>query len=241
MSEPLTPGRFVQALQSKRRAAKRRSVILFSSLAVVVVGLALGTWLLFFSTVFAAQQVSTSGLELLTEEEVAQAAAVPVGEPLLRIATEAVEERVRTLAPVDEVEVARRFPDAIEIVVTERRMEYQRERNGQFEWIDDEGVVFHTTAEPTAGAMLARSDTEEQRLLADIATVARHVPWEVRPAVSAINAQAVDQISLQLSEDRTVVWGSAEESELKAQVLEALLEIDATVFDVSAPRHPTTR
>ncbi|AQP46008.1 hypothetical protein RPIT_04040 [Tessaracoccus flavus] len=237
----MTPGRFVQALQSKRRAAKRRTLILWGGVAVLVVGAAVGTWLLFFSPVFAAQQVSTSGLELLTEEQVAQAAAVPVGEPLLRISTQSAEERVRELAPVDEVDVVRRFPDAIEIIVTERRMQYQRERGGQFEWIDEDGVVFHSTAEPSSGALLARSDTEEQRLLADIATVARHVPGEIRPEVEAIQADAVDQISLLLPEGRTVVWGSAEESELKAQVLEALLEIDATVFDVSAPRHPTTR
>ena len=38
-----------------------------------------------------------------------------------------------------------------------------------------------------------------------------------------------------------VFWGSAEQSELKSQVTDLLLEGDGKVFDVSAPTHPTRR
>jgi cell division protein FtsQ len=37
------------------------------------------------------------------------------------------------------------------------------------------------------------------------------------------------------------MWGSAEASERKAEVLTALMRLRAKVYDVSAPEAPTTR
>ena len=57
-----------------------------------------------------------------------------------------------------------------------------------------------------------------------------------------MTAEAVDRITLTLEGGRTLVWGSAEESELKAEVAAALFaSVEAEVYDVSAPRHPTTK
>jgi cell division protein FtsQ len=52
--------------------------------------------------------------------------------------------------------------------------------------------------------------------------------------------QTVDQISLVLRDGRTVVWGSADESGLKAKVLAVLLRQRAQTYDVSVPGQPTT-
>jgi len=59
--------------------------------------------------------------------------------------------------------------------------------------------------------------------------------------ITLLQASAVDQIQVQLSDGDTVVWGSAEQSQLKAQVLSVLLSQEASVYDVSAPHAPTTR
>ena len=47
--------------------------------------------------------------------------------------------------------------------------------------------------------------------------------------------------SLELRDGRTVVWGSAEESGAKAEVLAALLEQPGATYDVSVPSQPTIR
>ena len=46
---------------------------------------------------------------------------------------------------------------------------------------------------------------------------------------------------LELSGRGEVNWGSAEQSVLKSEVVVPLLALDARVYDVSAPTHPTTR
>ena len=47
--------------------------------------------------------------------------------------------------------------------------------------------------------------------------------------------------SLRLRDGTRVLWGSAEQSELKAQVIDVLLKEGGSVFDVSAPAYPTRR
>jgi len=117
---------------------------------------------------------------------------------------------------------------------------YQRARDDGVDWVDSDGVVFRHTDDPT-GVIQVETDTDDQRLLADVATVVLALPDDVSGKVRSFQADAVDQIEFHISGGRTVVWGSADESDLKAQVLTALLTVDASVYDVSAPLHPTTK
>ena len=66
------------------------------------------------------------------------------------------------------------------------------------------------------------------------------LPPAVAADVRQVRAASPDDVRLQLSKDRTVVWGSAERSARKAAVLAVLLTRRASVYDVSAPDAPTT-
>ena len=54
-------------------------------------------------------------------------------------------------------------------------------------------------------------------------------------------ARFFDGLLRHFGDGREVLWGSAEESEQKAQVLALLLEEKGRVFDVSVPGSPTAR
>ncbi len=241
MTEPLPPGAFAKALQSKRASERRRRWILRGSIAALVVLLGAGAWLVFFSPVFETRDVAVEGTALLTPDDVLEAAAVETGVPLARQDVDGIETRVEELAPVRDATVSRSLPHTVEIAVEEREVVYQRERKGRWEWVDADGVVFRTLDDPKWGVLRVTTSSTDQRLLRDAATVAHWIPAEVRPETWRMTAEAVDRITLTLTGGRTVVWGSAEESELKSEVLSALLSVEATVYDVSAPRHPTTR
>lgn len=241
MSQPLAPGAFAKALQDRRDAARRRRLILWGGIGGAVLLLGVGIYVMLFSPVFAARHVDVGGTALLQAETVEAAAAVPLGTPLLRQDTGAIAARVAELAPVAEVEVERTFPDTVTILVTERVLAYQLQRDGGVDWVDASGVVFNFTPEPTAGVVQVVADGPDERLRRDIATVVGLIPAELLPQVELVQATAVDRIVLELSGKRKVVWGSSEESELKGQVLAALLSVDAKLYDVSAPRQPTTK
>lgn len=240
MTQPLPPGVFAKALQERRVRQRRRRVIGWSvggGLLLLVVALVYAGW---FSPWLTAQRVEVHGTSLLTPDEVVQAAEVKMGVPLLSQDLAAVRGRVAALPEVRDVTVGTQFPETVVIDVTERVVVYQRARDGGVDWVDSDGVVFRHTDDPT-GVIQVETDTDDQRLLADVATVVLALPDDVSAKVRSFQADAVDQIEFHISGGRTVVWGSADESDLKAQVLTALLTVDASVYDVSAPLHPTTK
>ncbi|HJE52300.1 MAG TPA: FtsQ-type POTRA domain-containing protein [Tessaracoccus flavescens] len=244
MTEPVSPGAFAKALIEQRERVRRRKLILWGSVGGAVILVAALVIVSFFTPAFATKQVAVSGQSLLTEGQVLDAARVEMGVPLPRQDRGAIAARVRELAPVQDVRVELGWPTTLEIDVTERKLAYQLQRNaGHFDWVDESGAVFHSTAKAEPGAVVATVEEtdDETRLLRDVATVVNALPEAIRSDVQTVKAKAVDQITLSLSEKRTVVWGSAEESTLKAEVLAALLSVEARTYDVSAPQLPTTK
>jgi len=66
------------------------------------------------------------------------------------------------------------------------------------------------------------------------------LPVGLKNRVRNVVATSRDNVELALKSGSRVRWGSAEELEFKAQVLEALLSRRAEMYDVSAPGLPTT-
>ena len=235
------PGAFKKVLRAKRHRKRRTRWIVLGCALLCLVLAGVGIWLVSFSSVFAATEVKVSGVSLLSEQQVIDTAAVELGKPLANQDTDAIRERVAGLAPVAEVSVERRFPHTIEITITERTLAYVWLDGGVPRWVDADGVVFHEGEKPAQGAVTAQVATSDQRLLKDVATVVSAVVPLLGERITLLQASAVDQIQVQLSDGDTVVWGSAEQSQLKAQVLSVLLSQEASVYDVSAPHAPTTR
>ncbi len=236
-----TPGAFAAALQEKRRQERRRLFLGWGGGAGVLVVVMFLVWLLTFSPVFRVRDVTVSGTELLSKEAVLGAAVVPGNQPMLGLDTNAIAERIRALPPIRDVTVERDFPHTIVIDVVERTQVYQLVDGATFASVDADGVVFTTAGAPTDGVVQAVTADKDPRLLRDVATVVSNIPDTLLPRVQQVQAKAVDRITLQLDEGDLVVWGSAEQSELKADVLVALLDVDARLYDVSAPRYPTTK
>ncbi|MFI9587234.1 cell division protein FtsQ/DivIB [Streptomyces sp. NPDC052236] len=214
-------------------------------------GLALaGYWVLYGSDWLRVDSVRTSGTEVLTVHEVEAAADVPIGSPLISVDTDAIEARLRHKLPrIDSVDVTRSWPHGIGLKVTERKPVLLIEKGAKFIEVDGNGVRFATVDKaPNAvplveltvdqSASLRRFGTE--RLLTEAVRVRGELPGKVVADTRAITVRSYDFISLELSRDRTVVWGSAEEGEAKARALMALMKAEpqARHFDVSAPTAP---
>ena len=90
-------------------------------------------------------------------------------------------------------------------------------------------------------AVAAAAAPVEALGLAQDATVVALLPAPVAARAVSLTVESVDRIVIQLEAGRQLVWGSAEQSELKGQVAVALLTVEASLYDVSAPSHPATR
>lgn len=238
MSSPSEFAKSVHAQRSKRRLK------LWIGIGVGVLLVALAgflVWLFLLSTTFSADETVVEGEQLLTSDAIKEAAAVPKNVPLARLNTGAIRERVEELPEVRSADVSVDYPNAVRIQVRERVAIYQLAKGEAFAWVDAEGVEFRTGQARSKTLPEVKLSRDGARIRRDVATVATHIPEAARKQVTLIRAKSVDRIEVSLEDRRSIVWGSADESELKSEVLEALLSVDAKVYDVSAPTHPTTK
>lgn len=222
-----------------RRQWSRRWLVWRRILVALLLAGAVGTaaWLVFFSSVLAASVVEVEGERSLSAQRIADVAEVPLGEPLARVDLDAVDARVEQLAPVKAVEVRRAWPDTVLLSVVERTAVATVESGGRHLLIDAEGVQFREVSGPRRG--LPTIEAGRERAAAEAAEVVAALPRTLARRVERVDATTMDSIRLQLAGGREVVWGSAEQSALKAEVLAALVQRKGAVLDVSVPSAPT--
>src|SRR5215204_3402621 len=105
----------VSVRRARRRGLRRLTVLVLTVLTVAALGyVALG------SSLLGVRAVAVQGTTVLTDDEVRRAAAVPAGQPMLRLDTGAIVERVGRLSPVLRVRVERSWSSSVVLPTTER-------------------------------------------------------------------------------------------------------------------------
>lgn len=231
----------------RRQWARRWLTWKYVVAAVVLVALVVGAiWLFLFSSVLAVQQVDVQGTKGLRPAEVRAVAGLGEAEPLARVDLDDVRTRVQALALVRSAEVTRQWPDTVVIEVEERVAIAIVEIGGELRGLDLDGVVFDEYAQPPADLPRVETSADAGReALREAAAVVSALPESLAAKVDHVEVATVDQISLVLRDERVVVWGSAEQSDVKAEVLAGMLRspaaASAKAYDVSVPGQPTFR
>ena len=108
--------------------------------------------------------------------------------------------------------------------------------------VDKSGVAYQTQQVLPPEVLLAVVNPGDVPLLSEMATVATALPKKLRGTVDRMTASNRDSITLVLESGRTVTWGSSSDSELKAQVVTALLKRKPkSSIDVSSPHNPAVQ
>ena len=248
------------AIEQARREAKRRArgqlveepagladrtvkglKLLVWLIALTVVAVALGL-VLYFTPVMSARSVVVTGTGAVTREQVLDAAQVPLRTPLLQIDTDAVADRVAGIRAVATARVQREYPSTLRITIAERIPLAVKDFGDGPHLFDRDGVDF-ATAPPPPG--LPYLDVDNPGPTDPSSRAALQVMSALRPEVvaqvSRIAAPSVASITLTLADGRTVVWGTTDRTDEKADKLAALLTQPGRVYDVSSPDLPTVK
>lgn len=230
--------RFVRR-QWRRRWLAWKYVVAALVVLVALVGTA---WALWFSSWLSVQGIEVRGTSVLDAAAVTEAARVPDGQALVSVDLAGVEARVEALAPVLDAAVTREWPDRVLIEVEERTAIAVVELAGQVRGMDADGVLFRDYPKmPDDLPRVQAASGIDAEALRESAAVVAALPGDVAATIDHVEVESVDTISFVLRDGREVVWGSAEDTRLKAEVLPALLEQEGSVFDVSVPARPTVR
>lgn len=236
--------------RTRRRFARRQWSRRWLSLRYVLVGVVLvallstAVWLVFFSATLQVKHVVVVGNDLLSDARVREYADVPVGEQLALVDLGRVDTRVASLAEVRSVDVTRAWPDTVRIEVEERTAVAVVELAGRLRGLDADGIVFRDYRTAPAGLPRIRPGAQAGTdALKEAATVVSSLPEDLTTRVDHVEVATVDQVTLVLRDGRQVLWGSAEQSDLKSEVIDQLLLAAprAGVYDVSVPGNPTVR
>ncbi len=227
----------------RRRNAGRWRTVRRVALALLLVGvLAAGAWVVFFSGYVTVRGTTVSGATTVAKDRVTYAAEVPTGTPLARVDLSAIEARVESIPAVRQAEVSRSWPHTVHIAVTERTPVAVIDQGAGLRALDSEGVLFGRYENRPRHLPLVRTPAgTEGEAIQEGARVVDALPDGVARKVDVVEVSSVDEIRLVLGSGRRVVWGSAEDSDQKGEVLAVLLRRPGNQIDVSVPGRPTTR
>ena len=221
--------------RAERSHRRRRTLRRIGQGLLLLIPVLAAAWVVLVSSWLALDRVEVSGTSRLEPRQVVAAAQIPIGTPLARIDTDAIEGRIARLAPVADVEVRRDWPGTLRVTVTERTAAAAIAVKDGVHLVDATGVTFATETDLPAGLVTldvadpGPSDPATRAALA----VYTALPEELRRQVGSVQAPSPQAVSLLLADGRSVVWGGSGGTSTKAAAVLALLGRPGSVFDVS--------
>ena len=227
---------------ARKRRTKRRRAVAFLVMLLVLALIGGSLWGMYFSPALVTKRVKVIGTHDLTPTQVSLAAQVPLGVPLARQDLDAIAQRTTTLPAIEAASATRDWPNTLTVTVVERRPVIAVREPEGYVLVDRSGVAYQTQRVLPPEVLLAVVNPGDVQLLSDMATVAAASPKKLRSMVDRMTAGNRDSITLILESGKTVTWGSSADSELKAQVVMALLKRKPkSSIDVSSPHNPAVR
>ncbi|WP_120520461.1 FtsQ-type POTRA domain-containing protein [Arthrobacter celericrescens] len=227
---------------------RRRKRIALTTAAVVIALVAAFLAAAVYSPMLAVRTISVDGTKLLKADAVRKALVPVEGTPLPQIDDAHITRLLEPLVQVRSVSTEARPPSTLVVHVVERVPVALLKKDSDYLLVDVDGVRLGSTKDPSSVPLpLIEGNAARAELFTAITAVLATLPADVLAKMASASAKSPDAVELRLIDGKTVVWGNAEEKELKAKVLEVLLKAPAdprvpvNVYDVSAPRHPLTK
>jgi len=204
---------------------------------------------LVFSPVLAVQKVSVSGTDLTPTAQVAAALEPLKGKPLPQVSDKEVKALLTGFPAVDDVAVEAKPPSELGVKVIEHPPVALLETGKKFALINADGKRLATVGKRSDAELPLIDDStaaDDREIFRTLTTVLGALPQDVLAELEHASAKTVDSVQLQLTNGKKVIWGNADQLDLKAKVFEVLLKAEEpeggiTVYDVSTPTRPVTR
>lgn len=248
-----TPIKKVNNRKRKISEVRRRRRIRFVILTVVLIGV---IWLgvsVYNSDYFLVKQVKIKGNKHLSAKHITQLADIEKGERLLRVPTGKIRDKIEGESWVKDAYVRRSLPDTIEIEVQERQPVVIIDNNKNKVLIDDEYIVAGYCDRVEAYDLPAIKELPIGKLplgkkvksssFDNAMKCLTSLDKTTRKSISIILATKPDKLSMYTKQGVEILYGKAEDTEKKNQVIKKILKKDGNIIfiDVRVADNPVVR
>jgi cell division protein FtsQ len=225
-----------------RRTRHRRAV--WVTAAAVVVALVGAVTISVFSPLLSLQTIEVQGTSRVDKQAVLRSLDGQIGKPLARVDFGAVKRDLSDFPLIESYVTEERPPHTLVIRITEREPIASVQVGKGYELVDPAGVVISTSPSKPKDVPVIdiKGNSVDGAVYRASAEVLLSLPTQVRSVVTKVTASTADDVTLTLNTGEQVVWGSAESSLQKAQLLSGLIKshkatnpTQSVEYDVSAP------
>ena len=217
---------------------KRRTYIVGGAIFALLAAIAI--YIFYFSSLFALESLVVEGVKDVDPKKVGNVADLTPGTPLAAVDVGDVREKVGAIPSVASVAVSLRWPHTIVISIVERQRVAGIADGDQFAVVDQNGNHFLPSRKRPVGLPLLEV-AEDGPIRASAVAVLASLPEDIKAIVDTVSADRPDMVVLKLHSGVIVMWGGPDETDLKAQVLRALMDrTNDQWFDVRTPTSPTS-
>ncbi len=209
--------------------------------AASMIALVVATLVIAYSPLFAVEKIVIEGAVRLDAATLESAVGDQLGRPLPRVDESEIKAALVKFPMVESYQIEARPPHELLVRVVERTPIGVLQGPAGFSLVDGAGVVLETTPERPAGAPLLQiSGGTSSAAFESAGLVMRALPDSIRARVTGVTATTRDDVTLLLGDaNASIVWGSVEDSALKALVLETAMQQmppeGVVSYDVSSP------
>ncbi|WP_440710442.1 FtsQ-type POTRA domain-containing protein [Herbiconiux sp. YIM B11900] len=229
-----------------QRSRRRRLAWLITG--ATLAGLVLVVLLAAYSPLLAVRTIAVEGTSRLDAAAVTASLDDQLGRPLALVDYGAIERDLAQYPLIASYAVEARPPDTLAIKLVERRPVAQVQTATGFDLLDAAGVTVQQSGERIAGfPVLDLTGTEiGSRGFTAAAAVLTSLPDDILGQVDRIAGTTPDSVTFVFTgAGQSVVWGSPDDSELKARILARLIATQDPAspvqYDVSSPASPVVR
>ncbi|WP_237188926.1 cell division protein FtsQ/DivIB [Rothia nasimurium] len=230
-----------------RRGSAWKKIGYASLGALLFVALFVGV--VFYSPLLATRTITVEGAHLLDQPSLEKELRQLEGIPLTRITESDVAQIVGNEELLYGISLEAHPPHDLVVKLHERVPVAVVEQDGKYVLVDHDGAILGRASSPeAAGVPLVAGgmDIVQTTAFATVTGVLTHLPGSILSQVAKAEASSASSIALTMADGTKVIWGTPDQSDLKAKVLVQLMDSVGSqqaveTYDVSSPLVPTVK
>ena len=195
-----------------------------------------------YSPLLSLRTITITGTSRVDKQQVLRAVDGQLGKPLALVDFAKIRGELSRFPLIRSYVTESQPPDTLVIRIAERAPIAVLQTAKGFSVIDPAGVVLQDTTDRPAGLPVLTSGAAltGSAAFTSAVDVLLALPADLLAKVDSVTAATKDNVTLSLGGGKTVLWGSDEQSALKARVLAELIakQPGAVRYDVTAPTVP---